>query len=171
MRDQLSWRSNGHAYNRHRENVGAHVQSMDHPKDADCRVILVDNGKGSAVVTKSAPNTDTEPSPTVFDERTKTDENDRTIDLPLVADDDSEQDGGQIRLACALVGQGGRIRGGKGNRKPYTKGSKIAIFVSVGHQISLHAAVQICAWLSLARIPEPVRQADFIGRSLLPRRK
>jgi hypothetical protein len=58
----------------------AHVQSMDHPKDEDCSVILVDNCKRSAAVMKSAPNTDTEPARTVFDERTKTDKNDRTID-------------------------------------------------------------------------------------------
>jgi Endonuclease V len=39
--------------------------------------------------------------------------------------------------------------------------------VSVGHQINLQDAVAISASLSLARIPEPVRQADLIGRQLL----
>lgn len=158
----------------------AHVQSID-TKEANFGVILVDR-KRSTAVTKAASVTDTEPAPTIFGERTKTD--DRTIDrgtllrqlarfcqgvaIPLVADDN--QGGGQTTLAHALVGHGGRIRGGKGPPK-LAVGSKNPIFVSVGHQISLYAAVQICASLSLARIPEPVRQADLIGRSLLRRRQ
>ena len=60
---------------------------------------------------------------------------------------------------CALVGHGGRF-------KPFVA-SKNAIFISPGHRISLEDAVSISAFLSLTRIPEPVRQADLLGRSLL----
>lgn len=66
-------------------------------------------------------------------------------------------------LACALVGHGGRTRVGK---KP-SAGTKNPIYISVGHNISLQEAVRIAAMLSFAKIPEPVRQADLIGRELL----
>lgn len=69
---------------------------------------------------------------------------------------------GQV-LAAALLGHGGGLGGGAGTRKP--------IYISVGHNISLEQAVQICASLSLARIPEPVRQADLLGRQLLRKKK
>ena len=64
-------------------------------------------------------------------------------------------------LACALLGHGGRI----GTKK--TRGAKNPIYISVGHAISLEDAVRVCAQLSQARIPEPVRQADLWGRDLL----
>ena len=71
-------------------------------------------------------------------------------------------DNGQI-LAAALLGHGGGLGAGAGTRKP--------IYISVGHNISLEQAVKICASLSLARIPEPVRQADLSGRELLRKNK
>ena len=63
-------------------------------------------------------------------------------------------------LAAALLGHGGGITTTK-------TGTKIPIFISVGHKISLEEAVRICALLSTTRIPEPVRQADLMGRKLL----
>jgi deoxyinosine 3'endonuclease (endonuclease V) len=72
-------------------------------------------------------------------------------------------DHGRI-LAAALLGHGG----GLGD---CSVGTKKPIYISVGHNISLEEAVQICASLSLARIPEPVRQADLFGRKLLRRKK
>lgn len=83
------------------------------------------------------------------------------VAVPLHVHDDIS--GAVTRLAYALVGHGGRVRG----RSKFTTGSKNPIFVSIGNAISLQEAVQICAFLSLARIPEPVRQADLIGRDLL----
>ncbi len=69
-------------------------------------------------------------------------------------------------LAAALVGHGGvlgrRASSGKGKRG----GTKIPIFISIGHDISLQEAVQICG-KALSRIPEPVRQADLIGRQIM----
>ena len=62
-------------------------------------------------------------------------------------------------LAAALLGHGGKMTRGVG--------TKNAIYISVGHDISLDEAVKICAALSFARIPEPVRQADLLGRELL----
>lgn len=66
-------------------------------------------------------------------------------------------------LVSAVIGHGGGLR----RDKPRRVGSKNPIYVSVGHQISLYEAVKICVQLSLTRIPEPVRQADLIGRELL----
>jgi deoxyinosine 3'endonuclease (endonuclease V) len=86
-------------------------------------------------------------------------------------------DTGEI-LAAALVGHGGGkvergLRGavGSSSQRRSSIGSQKAIFVSVGHKISLQHAVQICADISLARIPEPIRQADLIGRDLLRQRR
>ena len=68
--------------------------------------------------------------------------------------------GGERIRAAALLGHGGRLtRGGRGTKNP--------IYISVGHNISLEEALLICAKLSVARIPEPVRQADLSGRRLL----
>ena len=72
-------------------------------------------------------------------------------------------------LAAALVGHGGRITGTKGKGKQCA--TKIPIFISIGHNISLQEAIQICAGVSFAKIPEPVRQADLIGRDLLRQSK
>jgi deoxyinosine 3'endonuclease (endonuclease V) len=76
-------------------------------------------------------------------------------------------------LACALVGHGGRIMDNKNNKKSSRRStaSQNPIFISVGHNISLRQAVVITASLSLTRIPEPVRQADLIGREMLRRNK
>ena len=64
---------------------------------------------------------------------------------------------------ATLVGHGGKI-----NQKGIAAvGTKNPIFISVGHKISLHKALCICAELSIARIPEPVRQADLFGRELM----
>lgn len=71
-------------------------------------------------------------------------------------------------LAAALVGHGGKIKG-RGKKKQV--GTKNAIYISVGHKISLQEAVGFCSALSLARIPEPVRQADLIGRDMIKDRK
>lgn len=65
-------------------------------------------------------------------------------------------------LAAALVGHGSGV---SGNR--HQQGTTVPIFISVGHNVSLEHAVDICASLSIARIPEPVRQADLSGRALL----
>jgi len=67
-------------------------------------------------------------------------------------------------LAAALVGHGGKIT------KKKQSGTKIPIYVSVGHAISLQEAICICSSLSLARIPEPIRQADLIGRDIIKRK-
>lgn len=64
---------------------------------------------------------------------------------------------------AALVGHGG----GMASRKKKATGTKNPIFISVGHKLSLHEAVLICAELSFARIPEPVRKADLYGRELI----
>jgi deoxyinosine 3'endonuclease (endonuclease V) len=75
-------------------------------------------------------------------------------------------------LASVLVGHGGRGSTTTSNNKCVkSAGSKSPIFISVGHEMSLQNAVQICALLSLFRIPEPVRQADLMGRELLRRKK
>jgi len=72
---------------------------------------------------------------------------------------------GQI-LTAALVGHGGRIISKK-KQEVKQVGTKIPIYISIGHNISLQEAIQICAGVSWAKIPEPVRQADLIGRDLM----
>ena len=67
-------------------------------------------------------------------------------------------------LAAAIVGHGGKIAG-RGKKKQ--QGTMNPIYVSVGHGISLHRAIGVSVALSLARIPEPVRQADLIGRAIV----
>lgn len=78
-------------------------------------------------------------------------------------------------LAAALVGHGGRIQtvtaGTKQNKTQKQCGTKTPIFISIGHNVSLQEAIQICAGVSYAKIPEPVRQADLIGRDLLRQSK
>lgn len=85
--------------------------------------------------------------------------------VPLDVRQDKSDDNECI-LACALVGHGGRVKGRRQQRHE-RGGTKNAIFVSVGHGLSLRQAVEITAMLSQARIPEPVRQADLRGRDLL----
>jgi len=72
-------------------------------------------------------------------------------------------------LACALVGHGGRIKSDKASQKnkAINVGTKNPIYVSVGHKVSLRESVRVTASFSFAKIPEPVRQADLIGRELL----
>ena len=64
-------------------------------------------------------------------------------------------------LACALLGHGGRM-----SSKAKCK-TQNPIYISVGHNISLEEAVQVCAQQSQFRIPEPIRQADLWGRELM----
>ena len=77
--------------------------------------------------------------------------------VPIVGENDEI-------LASALIGHGGLIKG-KGRKKAC--GTKNPIFISIGHKVSLENAIKICCGLSLARIPEPIRQADSIGRKLI----
>lgn len=70
-------------------------------------------------------------------------------------------------LAAALVGHGGKIGQRASSTKARKGGTKIPIFISIGHDISLQEAVQICASTSYARIPESVRRADLIGRQIM----
>jgi deoxyinosine 3'endonuclease (endonuclease V) len=70
-------------------------------------------------------------------------------------------------LGCALLGHGGTIWA----KERFKSGTKNPIYISIGHNISLDEAVAICAELSQARIPEPVRQADLWGRELLRQHK
>ena len=71
-------------------------------------------------------------------------------------------------LGCALVGHGGNTSGTTQSRP--RAGSSRPIYVSVGHGMSLQEAVQIVTSLSIHRIPEPVRQADLLGREMMRRR-
>lgn len=73
--------------------------------------------------------------------------------------------GGEV-LACALVGHGGQFENNAASSKPYRTRTKNPIYVSIGHKVSLQESVCICAALSFAKIPEPVRQADLIGREM-----
>ena len=63
---------------------------------------------------------------------------------------------------AALVGHGGKM-----NTNRHKAGTKKPIFVSVGHSLSLKEAIMVCAKLSNARIPEPIRVADLHGRELM----
>jgi deoxyinosine 3'endonuclease (endonuclease V) len=72
-------------------------------------------------------------------------------------------------LGAAMVGQGGHIA--SSSKSCQFSGSNKPIFISVGHQLSLSKAVQITASLCLARIPEPVRQADLLGRERMRQRQ
>jgi deoxyinosine 3'endonuclease (endonuclease V) len=88
-------------------------------------------------------------------------------------------------LAYALVGHGGRHSrpccgdgtttkqqrvGRTANQNNTVVGTGNPIYVSIGHNISLQDAVVICSKLSYTRIPEPIRQADLLGRELLRQR-
>lgn len=70
---------------------------------------------------------------------------------------------------AALIGHGGKVssRRDRGKQNNFAVGTKVPIYVSVGHHISLHEALRICTSISWARIPEPVRQADLIGRQII----
>lgn len=70
-------------------------------------------------------------------------------------------------LGAALLGHGG----GVGTKRKKGVRTKNPIYISIGHKISLQKALILCAHLSKARIPEPVRQADLWGRELLRNKK
>lgn len=94
----------------------------------------------------------------------------RGLAIPLQAklNNDNGRNAQSRILACALVGHGGRIGSNNKHKKTSNqRGTKKPTYVSVGHGLSLAAAVEIVVSLSLARIPEPVRQADAIGRKTL----
>jgi len=71
-------------------------------------------------------------------------------------------------FAVPLQGESGTIWGaallGHGGKHNMGVGTKVPIYISIGHNVSLQEAVQICAGVSQTRIPEPVRQADLLGR-------
>lgn len=71
-------------------------------------------------------------------------------------------------LAAALLAHGAKIgqRSSAGKAKG-KGGTKIPIFVSIGHKISLEEALRVCVSTSYARIPESVRRADLIGREII----
>ena len=77
-------------------------------------------------------------------------------------------------LAYALVGHGGNNPTSNSScnrkKKKLARGSKNPIYVSCGSHISLLEAVSLVAWTSIARIPEPIREADLYGRQLLRER-
>lgn len=84
-------------------------------------------------------------------------------------DDDDDLDALRFPvLGCALVGHGGQIAATT-HSQPHSGSSK-PIFVSIGHKMSLQEAVQVTASLSMARVPEPIRQADALGRQLMRQR-
>lgn len=64
-------------------------------------------------------------------------------------------------IGAVLIGHGGKI-----TKKHPRQRTKIPIYISIGHMISLQDAIGICASLSVAKIPEPVRQADLRGRKM-----
>lgn len=83
-------------------------------------------------------------------------------------------------LAYALIGHGGRVvhsssknSSSKKKKKDVTtsKGSKKPIYISCGSHISLLDAVSLVSYTSIARIPEPIREADLYGRQLLRERR
>merc|ERR1712150_82884 len=82
--------------------------------------------------------------------------------IPLQGKNDDEAKDGSI-LGAILVGHGGRLHKSTPTKKP--------IFISVGHGLSLQEAVELCCHVSLVRVPEPVRQADLIGRSIIAHKK
>ena len=82
-------------------------------------------------------------------------------------------------LAYALIGHGGMMHSsGKNSSSKMkkknvstSKGSKNPIYISCRSHISLLDAVSLVAYTSIARIPEPIREADLHGRQLLRERK
>ena len=87
--------------------------------------------------------------------------------LPLFDKTDLESE----ILAYALIGHGGHTMNSKqrlGKSKKRFRGSKNPIYISVGNNITLGDAVSLVAYAcGVSRIPEPVREADSYGRSLL----
>jgi deoxyinosine 3'endonuclease (endonuclease V) len=76
-------------------------------------------------------------------------------------------------LAYALVGHGGNdvIRtSSKDSSTRARRGSINPIYISVGSDISLLDAVNLCSRLCVTRIPEPIREADLYCRRLVRER-
>jgi len=88
--------------------------------------------------------------------------------IPLLADSMKELSDYCRGFAIPLQGKSGKIWGaaliGHGGKHTMGVGTKVPIYISIGHDMSLQQAVQICAGVSKTRIPEPVRQADLLGR-------
>ncbi|XP_058068626.1 uncharacterized protein LOC131217679 [Magnolia sinica] len=63
-----------------------------------------------------------------------------------------------------LIGNSGRIWGAAMRS---TQGSSKPIFISIGHRISLNAAVKIVKMCCKYRVPEPIRQADIRSKRYL----
>jgi deoxyinosine 3'endonuclease (endonuclease V) len=95
----------------------------------------------------------------------------RVTDINYKDDDENKP------LAYALVGHGGNdnIRPSNCSRDPSThgarRGSVNPIYISVGSNISLLDAVNVCSSLCVTRIPEPIREADMYCRRLVRERR
>ncbi|KCV71134.1 hypothetical protein H696_02085 [Fonticula alba] len=63
-----------------------------------------------------------------------------------------------------LIDSSGRV---KGRAMRATKKSSRPIFVSVGHRVSLDTAVRVVHGSCEFRLPEPIRHADQVSRTLL----
>jgi deoxyinosine 3'endonuclease (endonuclease V) len=68
---------------------------------------------------------------------------------------------------AALFGHGGKIGRRAVSGKERKGGTKIPIFISIGHKISLQEAVQIYASVSYVRVPESVRQANLTSSQIM----
>ncbi|KAL3807040.1 hypothetical protein ACHAXA_010427 [Cyclostephanos tholiformis] len=76
-------------------------------------------------------------------------------------------------LAYALVGHGGNDvihTSSKDSSTRARRGSINPIYISVGSNISLLDAVNLCSRLCVTRIPEPIREADLYCRRLVRER-
>jgi deoxyinosine 3'endonuclease (endonuclease V) len=95
------------------------------------------------------------------------------VAVPLLSDSLEKQlasGGHRESIAFALVGHGGNVLLTKQKQRT-TTGASNPIFISVGHVMSLKDAVMLSALVSNHRVPEPIRQADLIGRDILRRCK
>jgi hypothetical protein len=84
--------------------------------------------------------------------------------------------GPQILPLCAQL-EGGGIKGDEVNPEPlgvaiagHAPGSSRPVFCSVGHRVTLDAAARLTLLVSRHRVPEPIRQADLIGREYVRQR-
>lgn len=67
-----------------------------------------------------------------------------------------------------VIGKSGRVWG---NAYFAPGADKKPVYVSVGHKLDLPTAMQIVRAVSVHRVPEPVRRADFKGREEVQKRK
>ncbi|KAL7434473.1 hypothetical protein ACHAXM_004092 [Skeletonema potamos] len=90
------------------------------------------------------------------------------IAIPMRSGIDNKDD-----LSYALVGHGGNRQTNSSSvkKKETARGSKNPIYVSCGSHISLLDAVSLVAFTTIARIPEPIREADLYGRQLMREKK